>query len=109
MKKMVFILMLGLAVGCSSQTKKKYSKTENKENEIVESNYFSVNFIPLNGKISMKKNTDSFRVYMCTEGEFSVFCNGEKYDFQKGDTILFPAVLNEFTLEGKAELLEVYL
>lgn len=92
-----------------TQTRKEYSKTENKENTIVESRYFSVNFIPLNGSLKMTKNQDSFRVYMCTDGSFSVFCNNEKYDFQKGDTILFPAVLNEFTLEGKAALLEVYV
>lgn len=92
-----------------SQTRKPYSKEENKTNTVVESKYFSVNFIPLNGSLKMLKNQDSFRVYMCTDGSFSVFCNNEKYDFQKGDTILFPAVLNEFTLEGKAELLEVYV
>lgn len=92
-----------------TQTKIDYSQTKNKENNIVESKYFSVNYIPLNGKIKMLKNQDSFRVYMCTEGSFSVFCKNEKYDFQKGDTILFPAVLNEFTLEGNAELLEVYI
>lgn len=92
-----------------TQTRKPYSKEENKTNTVVESKYFSVNFIPLNGSLKMNKNQDSFRVYMCTDGSFSVFCNNEKYDFQKGDTILFPAVLNEFTLEGKAELLEVFL
>ena len=92
-----------------TQTRKEYSKTENQENIIVENKYFSVNFIPLNGKIKMLKNQDSFRVYMCTEGNFSVLYDNEKHDFKKGDTILFPAVLNEFTLEGNAELLEVYI
>ncbi|MFA7445648.1 MAG: type I phosphomannose isomerase catalytic subunit [Flavobacteriaceae bacterium] len=86
-----------------------YSKTENKSNTIIRSPYFSTAFIALNGKIEMQKSKNSFHVYMCTEGSFSVFCNNEEYNFQKGDTILFPAVLNEFTLEGKAELLEVYL
>lgn len=92
-----------------TQTRKPYSKNENSENKIVESNYFSVNFIPLNGSLKMSKNQNSFRVYMCTDGSFSVFCNKAKYDFQKGDTILFPAILNEYILEGNAELLEVYI
>lgn len=90
-------------------TRKEYSKNQNQENEIVQSRYFTVNYIPLNGKISVKKNTDSFRVYMCTEGSFSVEYNGEKFSFEKGTTILLPAVLNEYTLEGKGELLEVYV
>ncbi|MGE4348080.1 MAG: type I phosphomannose isomerase catalytic subunit [Flavobacteriaceae bacterium] len=92
-----------------TQTKIDYSKTENKQNTIVESNYFITNFIPLNGSLKINKNSDSFRVYMCCEGSFSVFCNNEKYDFKKGDTVLFPAVLSEYVLEGKAELLEVFI
>lgn len=91
------------------QTRIDYSKVKNQDNTIVQSNYFTVNYIPLDGKLAVNKTTDCFRVYMCTNGSFSVFCKNEKYDFQKGDTILFPAVLNEFTLEGNAELLEVYL
>jgi len=91
------------------QTRKEYSKEENKENTIVQSNYFTVNFIPLDGKLAVNKATDCFRVYMCTDGSFSVLYNNEKYDFKKGDTILLPAVLSKYILEGKAELLEVYL
>lgn len=92
-----------------TQTRKAYSKEQNQKNEIVQSQYFTVNYIPLNGEISVKKNTNSFRVYMCLEGSFSVLYNNEKYDFQKGNTILLPAILNEYTLEGKGELLEVYV
>lgn len=92
-----------------TQTRKEYSKKQNQENKIVQSQYFTVNYISLNGKISVKKNTDSFRVYMCTDGSFSVGYNGEKFSFEKGTTILLPAILNEYILEGKAELLEVYI
>ena len=91
------------------QTRIDYSKVKNQDNTIVQSNYFIVNYIPLDGKLVVNKTTDCFRVYMCTNGSFSVVHNNEKYDFQKGDTILLPAVLNEYVLEGKAELLEVYL
>ncbi len=92
-----------------TQTKREYSKEKNKENTIVESRYFTVNHIPLDGELTIRKNTDSFRVYMCTTGNFSVRYNEEKYDFQRGNTILIPAVLNEYTLEGEAELLEIFL
>ncbi len=91
------------------QTRIDYSKDKNQGNTIVQSNYFTVNYIPLDGKLAVNKNKDCFRVYMCTDGSFSVVYDNQKYDFQKGDTILFPAVLNEFTLEGNAELLEVYI
>jgi mannose-6-phosphate isomerase len=92
-----------------TSTRIDYSNKENQVNTIIESPYFSTVFIPLNGKMEMQKNKDSFHVYMCTEGNFSVLYKNEKYDFKKGDTILFPAVLNEYTLDGKAELLEVHL
>ncbi len=91
------------------QTRKDYSKTKNQENTIVQSNYFTVNYIPLDGKLAINKATDCFRVYMCTDGSFSVLYNNKKYEFQKGSTVLLPAVLNEYVLEGNAELLEVYL
>lgn len=92
-----------------STTQKEYSKEENAQNKITQSPYFSVNFIPLNGELTLSKDTDVFRVYMCTEGEFSVLYANQKYDFKKGDTILLPAVLNEYSLKGNAELLEIFI
>jgi mannose-6-phosphate isomerase len=92
-----------------TNTRRAYTQTENTENQIVQSHYFSVNYIPLNGQLALEHNVDSFRVYMCTEGSFSVIYQGESYSFQKGNTILLPAVLNDYVLEGKAELLEVFL
>jgi len=92
-----------------THTRRAYTQTENTENQIVQSNYFSVNYIPLNGQLALEHNGDSFRVYMCTEGSFSVIYQGESYSFQKGNTILLPAVLNDYVLEGKAELLEIFI
>lgn len=92
-----------------SDTRKRYSKEENTQNKIAQSPYFSVNFIPLNGELALSKNTDSFRVYMCTEGEFSVWYANKTYDFKKGDTILLPAALSTYSLKGYAELLEVFI
>ena len=92
-----------------TDTRKRYTKQVNTQNKIAQSPYFSVNYIPLNGEISLSKDTDAFRVYMCTEGEFCVLYANKKYDFKKGDTILLPAILNQYSLEGKAELLEIYI
>jgi len=92
-----------------TETRKTYSKIKNQANNIVQSKYFTTNYIPLEGKISFSENYDFFRVYMCLEGDFSIVYKGEKYRFEKGKTILLPAVLNEFYLEGKAELLEVFV
>lgn len=86
-----------------------YNKAENTGNRIVESRYFSTNYIPLTGDMEVQKNGDSFTVYICTEGGFTIEYSGKTYGFKRGDTILMPAALNAFTLKGEASLLEVYI
>ncbi len=78
---------------------KKYSKTENKSNEVVDCKYFTTNFIPLNGKYgSQQKIKNPFTVYMCVDGNFELIDNSEKFNYQKGDTLLIPAELNNFEI-----------
>ncbi len=89
------------------ESKKEYSEILNQSNLAVKCPYFTTNVITLNGKYSKIKNDESFVVYMCTEGAFSIDYNHQKFEFQKGDTILLPAILTEFQLIGEAILLEI--
>ena len=91
------------------QAEKKYSKLDNKSNEVVDCSYFTTNFIPLNGNVKVTKNQKSFTVYMCVDGEFELILNEEKYNYKKGDTVLIPAILTDFQLDGKAAILEIYI
>ncbi|RRJ92595.1 type I phosphomannose isomerase catalytic subunit [Flavobacterium macacae] len=93
----------------ATETEKQYAKEENKSNPVVESPYFITNYLPLNGEVSVEKTNDSFTVYMCMEGNFEVESNGTKWQFKKGDTILIPAALRDFKLDGNAVLLEIYI
>ena len=54
---------------------------------------------------------DSFVVYICTEGSFSICWDGNSETVIKGETVLLPAMIKEFTLEpsGEARALEVYV
>lgn len=88
---------------------KRYAKAENKSNEIVDCDYFTTNFIPLEGKIEIVKNRESFRVYMCVDGSFELNCNSENFAYQKGDTILIPASMTTFEISGKASILEIFI
>jgi mannose-6-phosphate isomerase len=90
-------------------TAKKYDKTLNKSNAMVECPYFTTNFLPLDGSISVDKSGNSFTVYMCVEGEFELESDGEKFKYIKGDTVLIPAALKSFVLSGKGSLLEIYI
>jgi mannose-6-phosphate isomerase len=93
----------------TTDTKKEYSKEENTSNAMVDCPYFTTNFLPLNGTIEVAKNGDSFTVYICTEGEYSVEMAGETYGFKKGDTVLIPAAIRAFKVTGNATLLEIYI
>ncbi len=90
-------------------TFKKYNTTTNESNTVVDCRYFTTNIIPLEGKITVKNNGDSFKVYMCVDGAFDLDANNCNYSYKKGDTLLLPAALEEFKLDGKASILEIYI
>jgi len=92
-----------------TNTKKEYDTNENKSNTVVNCEYFTTNFIPLNGLVSVNKEGNSFTVYMCVEGSFQIEIDSIAYQYQKGDTVLIPAALTEFRLIGKASVLEIYI
>jgi len=93
----------------TTDTQKHYSKTENRPNVMVDCPYFTTSFIPLDGKSEVAKDGNCFTVYMCVDGNFSIESNGEAFDYKKGDTVLMPAALKTFTLNGKASVLEIYI
>jgi len=90
-------------------THKKYNTELNQSNKVVDCPYFTTNFIPLNGQISVNKTGNTFTVFMCVEGNFELEYEGAKYQYIKGDTVLIPAALKTFILNGKASILEIYI
>jgi mannose-6-phosphate isomerase len=90
-------------------THKKYETTVNTSNVIVDCPYFTTNIIPLDGKIESNKNGETFTVYMCTEGSFEIRYENVNYRYRKGDTVLIPADMRSYVLEGSASILEVYI
>lgn len=91
----------------TTDTQKHYTTVENQANVMVDCPYFTTSYLPLNGSTGVSKDGSSFTVYICTEGEFAVEANGEKYNFKKGDTVLIPASLKVYLLSGEATLLEI--
>lgn len=84
-----------------------YKKEVNQSNKVVHCPYFRTHIIPLENNFIWQKYRDSFTVFMCTEGRFSMEIEGNKYDYQKGSTVLIPAILDKIMIEGKATLLEI--
>ncbi|TRX13517.1 type I phosphomannose isomerase catalytic subunit [Flavobacterium gawalongense] len=91
------------------ETKKEYTKNANESNRVVDCPYFTTNFIPLDGEITVSKSGKTFTVYMCVEGTFEMEYGNSKLEYKKGDTVLIPAAMNAFILNGKASILEIYI
>ena len=91
------------------ESKKSYTTNSNQSNSVVDCPYFTTNFIPLDGTISVSKSGETFTVYMCVEGSFEIEYNNSKTQYTKGDTVLIPAAMNAFILNGKASILEIYI
>lgn len=86
-----------------------YDKKVNQSNVIVDCPYFTTNFVLLEGSEAVSKKGDSFTVYMCIDGEFELKQNDITFKYKKGDTILIPAAMNDYVLNGKASILEIYI
>lgn len=91
------------------ESQKHYQTIQNKSNHVVDCPYFTTNFIPLDGSITFDKNSESFTVLMCTDGEFELVSVDSKSVFKKGETVLLPAAMTHYELKGKASILEIYL
>jgi len=79
---------------------------------LVSCEYFVTNFIRLEG--ALKKNygmIDSFVIFICTEGRFSLLWEEGKESAVKGETILLPAAIDNVILTGepRADILEVFI
>ncbi|HLP63733.1 type I phosphomannose isomerase catalytic subunit [Flavobacterium sp.] len=91
------------------EAEREYEKKENTSNQIATCQYFTTNFIPLDGAMKMSSNNESFRVFMCVDGEFELKFNETNYEYKTGDTVLIPAQTDGYTLLGKANILEIYI
>lgn len=95
----------------SSDYKANYELRENKFTQLVHSPYFKTDILKLKGCVNLNyKNTDSFIIYMCVEGMFSIVCDGEKTNVNIGETIMLPATTQEVIVNSEnAMVLEVTL
>ncbi|HEX8563078.1 MAG TPA: type I phosphomannose isomerase catalytic subunit [Flavobacterium sp.] len=92
-----------------TDAQKVYERDSNRSNPMVDCEYFTTNFLPLDGNLPVRKDGSSFTVYMCVDGSFEISYSGMSSKFGKGDTVLVPAAMSEFELVGTATLLEIYI
>lgn len=84
-----------------------YDTIQNNLNQMVSCAYFKTSILFLEGKKDFQYTGDSFIVYMCTEGVFTIYYEAEKLFITVGQTVLLPACLTKFSFEGNATILEI--
>ena len=88
-----------------------YENWTNQRVELVSCDYFVTNKLVLNQTFDASLSKDSFRIYLCLEGETTVGTAGGSMKMKKGDVALVPAVLEAVKIEpkGAVTLLETYV
>ncbi len=102
------------AIDFNAAGKNKISKelTINQTENLVSCEFFNTNIIWFNDQINKDYTlTDSFIIYLCTEGEFLIRWDGNTEKVSKGETVLLPAMIKKIILEplGETKLLEIFV
>ena len=90
-------------------------KSENDQSvKLVDCQYFTTNILQLADSVDRDfTDLDTFVIYICLEGKFTLSWEDQAIDVNKGDSVLVPAQINNFALsnsKGSAvKLLEVYI
>jgi mannose-6-phosphate isomerase len=89
--------------------KTSYSKNVNESNLMIDTPYFKANYINASKELhlSYKKN-ESFKIYICTEGNAVLKIENQEMSIKKGETILMAANEKSLTIlpTNNVELLE---
>jgi mannose-6-phosphate isomerase len=91
----------------TTNAKLNYKASNNKSVTIVKCPFFKTNILQISEKYNWIKTKESFTVFMCTEGSFTINMLHFQASFKKGDTILIPAIIDDFEIIGESTLLEI--
>lgn len=87
------------------------SEKMNSAVNIIRNEYFTTNFLPVNGKVFLDHTgLDSFVIYMCAKGKALISINNRSEEIVKGQTLLIPAHCKTIEIVAEdSELLEIYI
>lgn len=72
--------------------------------------YFTIEKYIIDKKIEESSDLNKFFIFTCVDGNGQIKCkNGSQVTINKGDSILIPASLGEYLIEGKLTLLKSYI
>lgn len=88
-----------------------YESEANQANTMVDSPYFTTDFLPVRGRMAINAmDKDSFIILMGVRGVVEFHVDGSSYSLSMGQTVLIPATLAIFELiANDADVLMVYI
>jgi len=91
-----------------------YQPANDQSVKLVECQYFTTNILLLSASVERDfTDLDTFVIYMCLEGRYSIAWDDETIVVEKGESVLVPAMINNFVLStvngSTSKLLEVYI
>lgn len=90
-----------------------YKTLKNESSELVKCSYFTTNLLQFDERLERDfHKLDSFVIYICLDGAYEIEYDGKTEMVQKGDSVLIPAVMEQFFLKpqsAEVKLLEVHL
>ncbi|MGN6395531.1 MAG: type I phosphomannose isomerase catalytic subunit [Mucilaginibacter sp.] len=92
--------------------KTKYQPEKDETVQLVSCPYFTTSILDFDKSTSKDySDLDSFVIYVCFEGEFTLKANGEEYPVKMGDCILLPKVIEkvELVTSNGFKILESYI
>jgi len=95
-----------------AEYKTAYHPKENETVKLVSCPYFTTNLMDFTESTEKDyADLDSFVIYVCLEGEFTINYNGDAYPVKMGDCILLPKTVDKVNLETTSgfKILESYI
>jgi len=80
----------------------------NKKIKLIESEYFNVDEININDRYISTVSEDAFMIIMNISGSGKIHWENGSDTINKGDTLLLPACLGKFKIDGSMKILSIY-
>ncbi len=75
----------------------------------VRSPFFNIDKLYINDRYISKSNPTSFRILTCVDGSGKIFSDKHIDTLRKGESVLIPASMGAFAIEGQLDLLDTWI
>jgi mannose-6-phosphate isomerase len=79
-----------------------------KKTYLMTNNYFGVEKYTVDGEVREEAAGSRFVIYTCLDGEGQINYTGGYEKISRGESVLIPAFLGEYSIEGNLQLLKTY-